>query len=567
MHPDADPAAAGPTDRGPSLPGGAPGESGIMPGVFAGSVPGIIALATLVVYGAALRYPWLAWDDRLNVTENPGLQPVTWRSLAGFWLAAYERLYIPVAYTFFAAETLASRAIHGVDAWPPDPRLFHASSLLLHAAAGLLVFRLLARTGVRSTTARLAGALVFLLHPLQVESVAWISEQRGLLSATLSLAALEFAAGPGALAAGERRGLAALGCYALAVLSKPQVIALPLAVLALDDRVGREPWRATARRYLPWGAVALAILAATMAAQPASGLADRPPFWLRPVVAGDALAHYAAAVAAPVGLAIDHGRMPRVVLDDPRSFLQAAAAGAGLAAVALVPLFRRARLATALWVIPLLPVLGFMPFVFQGISTVADRYAYLSLLGPAVAVGHAADAAGRTRAARRFVIAAGLLVCAILAARQVTTWRDSTTLFTRALEVNPASFIARRGLAGELARQGRHDEALAQLDGAIGLEARFAVPELSRYPRALSLHRLGRTAEAAPEYRRALDVEQDNPRLRNDYGILLAQTGHVADAAKQFRAAIRLEPGFAEALANLRSAEAILARPKAAERE
>lgn len=529
----------------------------------AGVVPAVVALATLAVYGVSLGYPWLAWDDRINVTDNPGLQPVTWRSLAGFWLAAYERLYIPVAYTFFAAETLASRAIHGADAWPPDPRLFHACSLLLHTAAGLLVFRLLARTGVRNAAARLAGAAVFVLHPLQVESVAWISEQRGLLAAVLQLAALELAAPRQVAGAGRSLAATALGCYALAVLSKPQAISLPLAALVLDDRVGREPRPTTALRYLPWIAVAGAALVATMAAQPASEMADRPPPWLRPVVAGDALAHYAKVVAAPVGLAIDYGRTPRVVLADSSAFVRAAAAGIGLAIVALVPACRGARLATALWVIPLLPVLGFIPFIFQGISTVADRYAYLALLGPAVAVGYAADLPGRFRPARRFVIAVALLACAALGARQVTTWRDSTTLFKRALEVNPHSFVARRGLAGELARQERHHEALAELDRAAQLEARFAVPELSRYPRALSLHRLGRKAEATQEYRRALEVEGENPRLHNDYGILLAETGHVADAAERFRTAIRLRPGFSEAVVNLRTAEAILERRKA----
>lgn len=518
---------------------------------------------TLAVYGAALGHPWLAWDDRVNVTENPGLRPVTWRSLAGFWLAAYERLYIPVAYTFFAAETAASRAVHGAEAWPPDPRLFHACSLFLHAAAGLLVFRLLGRIGVRDAIARLAGAGLFLLHPLQVESVAWISEQRGLLAGVFWLLALDLvAARPGARGAEPgSRGIGALACFLLAVLSKPQAIALPLAVLLLDDRVQRDPLPVTARRFLPWAAVAAAALLATTAAQPAVEMADRPPVWLRPVVAGDALVHYATAVAAPVRLAIDYGRTPRTVRADAMALPRAAAAAVVLAAVTLLPACRGARLATALWAIPLLPVLGFLPFVYQGISTVADRYAYLSLLGPAVAAALLVDMPGRFRPLRRLGIAAVLIACAAISLRQVATWRDSSTLFARAIEVNPLSFIARRGLAGELARQGRNEEALAQLVQAADLEARFGVPALSRYPRALALHRLGRLDEAAREYRRALEVEGTNPRLHNDFGILLAQTGHAAEAAERFRTAVRLRPDMAEAAANLRAAEASPAGP------
>lgn len=523
----------------------------------------MVSIFVIVLFGSTVSFPWLAWDDRIHVTENPGLNPVSLQSLFDFWTKPYEKLYIPVSYCFFAGETIVGRALFGGDATAPPPAgVFHVCSLALHAIATMLVFRLIGRLGVTDNYARMAGALLFVSHPLQVESVAWISEQRGLLAAVFSLSAI-------CLSPADLRSPApksswhmplALLCFLLATLSKPQAIVLPAIILVLDDRTWVAHPSRTAIRFLPWMAVAVGALLATVAAQPSAGMLEKPPLWLRPVVAGDAIWHYATAVVAPLGLTIDYGRIPHVVLSDSWSFIRAGVIAIGVLGITALPATRLWRVPLALSAMPLLPVLGFMPFVFQGISTVADRYAYLAMAGPACGLSMWLSTPGKARPARRGVVLALLGAGALITCRQVQTWRDSTTVFTHAIRMNPRSFIGYRGLGGEFLEQHRYIEAIAQFDAALALEANLRAPSKTFYPRARARHRLGDLAHAAQDYRQCLALDPENARAHNDFGILLAQSNALPDAAAHFRKALTVNPGFVEAQHNLRSALSAIMR-------
>ena len=527
------------------------------------SVVGIVMLlGTAVLYWPTLDYPWLAWDDAIHVTQNPGLNPVSVASVVGFWARPYEQLYIPVSYSFFAFETILGRLLVGGDpAAPPSPVVFHAFSLGLHCLASLLVWKLLGRLGVSQGFGRFAGAALFLCHPLQVESVAWISEQRGLISAVFSLVAVDlFLDDPKpSLTRPAWRSATAIACFILAVLAKPQAVSLPLVVLLLDARTGRESLSRTAIRFLPWACAVAAVLSVTIAAQPAVGIGDRAHLWLRPVVAGDALFHYARKLVVPTGLSIDYGRIPDVVLADAWTYVRAGVVMFGLVAVWLLPAARDWRQPIALSIAFLLPVLGIVPFAFQGISTVADRYAYLALLGPALLCARCTAGSAARDIVARAVFGVVLASCIVLTSRQIRSWSSSTALFTRAIEVNQQSYLAHRGLGGELLQQQRPAEALAKFNKAIALESLRRVPPRTYYPRARALHRLGNLDAASRDYKRALDHDGADAELRNDFGILLAQRGATAEAAAQFEAAIALRPGFTEAQKNLRAARAILA--------
>jgi hypothetical protein len=151
------------------------------------AVVGLVCL----VFGRIVAHDWVEFDDLLHIVENPSLAPVTWRSLVGFWTQGYEHLYIPVSYTLFAVEAVAARWLAAAaPTAAPAPWLFHLMSVAMHVAATLVVRRILVqRCG--SPWAAAAGAAMFAIHPLQVESVAWISEQRGLLSGLLALLAVD----------------------------------------------------------------------------------------------------------------------------------------------------------------------------------------------------------------------------------------------------------------------------------------------------------------------------------------------------------------------------------------
>lgn len=531
----------------------------------------LLAGVVLLVYGTTCGFGWLDWDDGINVTRNPGLNPVTLTNVAGFWSRPYQGLYIPVSYTFFAGEVLLSRAIFSAEPdLPPDPRPFHTISVLLHACCVLLVWRLIVSQG-SGTWPALAGALLFAVHPLQVESVAWISEQRGLLATALSLAAMLFHLRTAADASPSRRPwttCAGLVCFGLATLAKPQAIVVPLLLIILESRKPHWSILGMARSLWPWFVMSVAVGVITKLQQPSewswSGAAVAP--LLRPFVAGDALCFYAGKLLLPIGLCIDYGRTPAVVLDSPWLCLRAAAALGALAGIWITPGLRSCRVPIGLALAGLLPVLGFVPFTFQGFSTVTDRYAYLPMLGPALGLAFVLTGPKGHRAQRllQWGVCLWLLVLAGLAIRQASVWRSPATVNAHAVLVNPHTSGARLGLAASLIAEDRLVEAADVLRRAVELNPDYAK---AQYELGSTLHKLGKSKEAEVHYRAALRLKPGWAYVHNDLGILLAQQGRSADAVIHFREAVALRPDLPASQRNLEQAEHMLSQPSGPQRQ
>ncbi|MEK6216745.1 MAG: hypothetical protein N2B03_05945, partial [Boseongicola sp.] len=150
----------------------------------------LLTLVVLLVYGRVCSFGFIVWDDPGPVIDNRLVNPPSAGALLEIWQQPYFGLYVPISYTMFAAEaTIARQTVPGVDGDRANPTVFHLGSLLLHTACVLLVFVLLRRL-CGNAAAAFAGSLLFALHPLQVEAVAWISETRGLLCAFFSLLAI-----------------------------------------------------------------------------------------------------------------------------------------------------------------------------------------------------------------------------------------------------------------------------------------------------------------------------------------------------------------------------------------
>lgn len=532
----------------------------------------ILAAVQWLVFRQVLWHEFLTWDDDIHVTNNPFFQPVSWANVGRLWLGPYENLYIPVSYTFFAAEAwLSEQLFPPTEAQRFAPLVFHAGSLVLHLACAVCVFWLLAAL-VRDRAAALAGALLFSVHPLQVESVAWIGETRGLLSALGALVAMlaylrsrppaepdpTHAALPSATstaptdarrrAARVRRAwfVAATGAFVLALLAKPAAAFLPLWIAALEGLwFGRPPRRWIGAVGL-WTFVALIAIVGTKFLQADGRLAWTPPLGLRPWIALDALAFYLGKLALPVGLAFDYGRTPRAVLD-------AGAAGW----VALVPLGVALTLALApgrrlwlsglaLFVAALLPVLGFVPFLYQDISTVADRYAYLPLVGAALALS--AWLARRPATWRYAAVAVVLGIWAQLSLAQAATWRDDATLYERGLAINPRSFAAYYSLGNLDFRRGETQRALRYFRRTLELHPRYARAHNNL---GVCLAQLGRTDEAIDAYHAALQIDPTYAGARANLAGALADQGKLPAALREYREALRHDPRGIEARVNL----------------
>ena len=517
-----------------------------------------IAAVILIAFGRIVFHGWVNFDDPIHVTENRSFFPLSWRELGGFWVRSYEHLYVPASYMLIAAECMASRWLYGEGPMAvPRPGLFHAVSLALHVAASLLVLRILRRFTTQPWAA-VVGGLVFALHPLQVESVAWIAEQRGLLAAVFSLLAidqfLEWTERTTDRSPSRATYAIATGALVVALLAKPSAVVAPLLAFALASHGRKVPWPTLIWALAPWAVLAVAAAVCTRFVQPAELTRVHVPLMTRPLIAGDALAFYMGKLLVPVNLCVVYGRTPQVALADPYAPFSAGLVAIAVAWVLLLPRGREWRLPLALFVIPLLPVLGFTDFVYQNYSTVADRYMYLALLGPAIAVAMAIDrlqAVKGTRPDGSLPLAAGILVavlCLLLTWRQVGLWRDSLTLFTSSLESGHESSVALNNLGIALTEADRPDDALPLLLRAV-----------ERDPTdASGWFNLGNAHAAADEFTeagrafdRCLAIDGERFKAWNNLGLARLFQSDSAGAEAAWLESIRIRPQFADARLNL----------------
>lgn len=488
----------------------------------------LVVCITLAVFSPAIGFGLLNWDDELNVSTNPRLRPLSLENLAWFWQGwrdPYGGLYVPATYNLFAieahfAEQPATTAFpHGL-----DPRVFHATGIALHAVCVWLVFVLLLRI-MKNDLAAAAGALFFALHPLHVEPVAWVTGTKDLLSAAFALSAVVLylqsqVLGPTSNEKQRtiRRVIFIAGAslaYLLAIFAKPSAVVTPLLLLVIDSLVQRKVQRQTIGVVVGWSLVAVAIILVNRAAQADAPLEYEPSIFARILVAADAVTFYLYKIIIPWGYCADYTRTPQFVLQSSWRWF-AWLVPVGLTFLSLWTSHRRTTFAAwLLFLIPLSVVLGLVPFAFQRYSTVADRYAYLALLGPALLLAYLLTLYRTTMV--RVGVAAMLIALAGLSVVQLPHWKNDGTLWEHTIHVSPRSSLARNNLGYYLESQG-HGEA------------------------------------AREQYLEALKLNESNHEARTNLGNTFYREGNVPAAMEQYRQVLDTSPGHAEANFNLANA-------------
>lgn len=515
---------------------------------------------TLVVFGQSWSFEFVSWDDPIHVTRNPLLQPVSAENLRKMWSEPYKGLYIPVSYTLLACEVLGSGSTSTANAdriiaatW------FHVTAVLLHVTSTGLIFAILYRI-LGDRWAASFGALLFGIHPLQAESAAWVSETRGLACGLFSwasiwffLASLETKTESGETPRREGtslprwgRYLVASACLVLALLSKPTAVVVPLMALLLQVGVAGGSARGGLLASVPWLAISFGIACLNKHEQPNSSLDYLPHVSHRAWIGADALGWHLRHFFWPVGLGIDYGRTPISVVTaglESRYWLLPLLV---LLVLGMLPCRRRWLIAYGLALVALLPTLGLVPFQFQDISSVADRYFYLAMLGPAF--GLASWLAAKPRPWRFAVAALGCAPLAALGFQQAASWRNDGTLYERALQVNPRSWIAHNNFGTWLFDQGELEKSIAQYQSAILIKPNYAIAHLNLGKATAAL---GRLDESIRHYRAGLKLEPDHPEVRLHLGNLLLQAGRSEEAREQYEQLSRANPNLAEAHYNL----------------
>ena len=511
---------------------------------------------TALAFSPALFADFIRLDDYSHLFDNPHLRRMSLAGLAALWTKPYFNLYIPVTYSVWWAVTMVGPLFGSFreSAW-----LFHGLNLAVHLANASLVFfvvRTLLDRGRESEkqatkgaagnrTVALIAALFFALHPLQVETVAWISELKGALAATFGLLGLWWWFRSG-------RRLLPAACFALAMLAKPSAIVFPGMVFLVNRILLGESVRKSIAMPALYGLLLLPLVLLTKHLQPDSTLDFIPTAAQRLAVAADALAYHVYKVLLPLPLAVDYGRTPQYVINHVpgwRIALSAVVLVAGVA-VAVKALLRPRpswldgdwrSLVSCGWSIflfSLIPVLGLVPFGFQQFSTVADHYLYVPLLGVSVMVagflvrfGHLAHA--------RPIATAVLLALAALSFLQARLWRSTESLFAHTVEVNPRSYLAYHSVAEEHLHAGRFDQCIEWATKSLAINPDYVSAQISL---GLALAKQGDYAKAIDHYDAALARNPSTvgtrarhvSALHNNLGLLLLRVGRDAEATRSF---------------------------------
>ncbi len=455
-----------------------------------------------------------------------------------------------------------TRLSHLVDGqlFGADSGWHHLTSVLVHSAATLLLFAFLQR----ATRARWRSALVaflFALHPLHVESVAWVAERKDVLSALFWFLTLwtyvRYVERPG-----FKRYLLVVLPFCLGLMTKPMIVTLPFALLLLDVW----PLRRKQTSRLLWEKIPLVALSAAVAvvaylAQKSAGSVEmvHVPFGMRAENALIAYTVYIAKMFWPAGLAVLYPYPPAI---PAWHAVVAALAIAGISVLALRSSRDHPYLTVGwLWYLgTLVPVIG---LVQVGLQSRADRYMYIPMTGLSIMLAWgAADLIRRwprTRVSVISTVAAGCALAMVSTGIQIQYWKDSESLYRRAIAVTDGNYTMHYGLAFHLARiPGRLPEAISEYQAALQSKPDYLEAE-SNLAGAL-LEPPGRLPEAIEHYERALRIKPDSAGVRNNLGAALGRVpGRLPEAITQYEAALRIQPDFVEARNNL--ADALRATP------
>lgn len=435
-----------------------------------------LAAIIFVTFARLCIYEFVYWDDVANISENEWMrQP--WLEIVGHYLRHDEGgLFIPVTYAVWGAlARLGMTTVPNAQGDLINPWFFHTFNVVIHVVITLLVFRLLRKLS-GNVTASILGAAVFALHPVQVETVGWVSGSKDLLcwffvalGLNIYLDLIERSRNQTLIRFWMQwRFWAVFALMITAFLSKPTAMVMSALLVVFDHFLHRTKLRLAIVRALPFFLISVAGVLVTKKVQVAVGVYE-PDLPGKFLVAADALAHYAIKIVWPVDLAFDYGRMPDRVLIEWKSttriiwIIPALIGALSLACWKKYPMLTGAA---AIFVICVAPLLGFVPFMFQAYSTVADHYMYFGMLGIAVGVTFGLS---KLKDRQQWLFAPIVFALAFLSILQCAVWKDTQSLTTHCIEVNPRSFGNYNNLGLDQANRHEIEQAIGSFTRAIEL--------------------------------------------------------------------------------------------------
>jgi tetratricopeptide (TPR) repeat protein len=508
-----------------------------------GWLMGLFLVAMVIIVYQPVWHAGFIWDDDTFLVNNPLIRQAD--GLYQFWFTARAPDYFPLTSTTLWLEWRL---------WGANPLGYHIINVLLHALSAVLIWRVLARLKIPGSW--LAAAL-FAVHPVNVESVAWITERKNTLAMlfylTSILCYLRFED-----ACRWRWYGMALGSFVLALLSKTAVTPLPIVLLGMAWwRHGRISIR-NVRRTLPFFGVAVLLGWITIWFQSHNAIGSEvirtDSLWSRLAVAGWAVWFYLYKALLPLNLMFVY---PKWQIDATNllSYIPLL-----LVLVGAAVLWRYRRGWSRAWlfglgyfVVMLLPVLGFLNIYFMNFSLVADHWQYFAIIGPIGLVASGITLASDRLKKRNFFLLPVIFSAILLLALSFLTWRqtcnysDNEKLWKITIAKNPDCWLAYNNLGIILEKKGQIDKAIVQYHEVIRLKPDLAV---AYFNRGSAYSKLSRYQPAIEDFNKAARLKPDYADVYNNRGVVYVKLGRDQQAIGDFNEAIRLKPDLAVAYCN-----------------
>ena len=514
-----------------------------------------LLILTLVVYFQVHSFDFVNFDDRETIVGNTHIRDgITVAGLGWAFTSSYAANWFPVTWI----SHMLDFQLFGLDSGG-----FHLTNLMIHLASTALLFVVFKRMTNRLWESAFVS-FVFALHPLHVESVAWVTERKDVLSAFFWILTiwlyLKYVDKPG-----PRRYLLALGAFCLGLMSKQMLVTLPFALLLLDywplkslaeppappQPLGQSGGTGgfACRRSLsslliektPFVAISALVSIVTYNVQHAAGAVtalDLIPLSTRAENAVITYVAYLGQFFWPSGLSVFYPYPPAIPM------WQVAGAALILLAISALSLLRPYLAVGWFWYLgTLVPVIG---IVQVGLQARADRYTYIPLIGISIILAWgAAEIIERWPRTKSPLQAAAVLAClawTFLTWTQIQYWQNSVPLFEHAIASTENNFIAHSNLGVVLAEQGKTQDALRHLFASVEENPNHSDARLSL---GALLGELGRSDEAAEQFAQAIRISPNDAQAHNNLGNTLVARQKFAEAANEFRIAIKLLPDFA----------------------
>ena len=504
----------------------------------------LLILIPLAVYWQSTSFEFV-WDDKdPNLIENRYLQYTSFKNILHFWTKPYAQMYIPVPYTAWALiKEIGSFLPWGQRVDGFNPFAFHLFSILFHILNGVIVFKIL-RLLIKNDWSAFFGALVFLLHPMQVESVVWITEFRGLLGAFFGFSSLYLLIKNEMLK--EKvvskscitiRYINAIILFLFGMLSKPSVVIIPAFAFLIFLLYFKNNFWNSFKKIIPFIIIIIPFVLLLRSTQPASYHTQVAPLWSRFFIWMDTINFYIFKTLIPFPLVVTYTRTFQSLL--PKIWFYFEWIIPFLLVFFAAKLYKKnpiILLSVFIFIVGFLPVSGLISFVFQKWSNVADRYMYFSIFGVALFTSWLLKT---YKAKIVWVPIVCLILCFTVLTNfvQIPVWKNSMSLWSHALTYGKPNTYAYNNRGAAYNELQQFDKAIIDFDKAIEMNPHDAS---SFNNRGFAFSQIDKNEQALKDFDKALEFDPFYYEVYINRGNVLKSKGEIGSALEDYKKSLSL---------------------------